>query len=86
MHAVVGDTQGLVNFTGAEMSRKEFKSFFENLQEESLFPLVEMEASYVGFLFSRAYHLTLEEKGDISSGFLHLKSEIVRVRKDTRNP
>lgn len=86
MHAVIGDTQGLVDFTGAEMSRKEFKSFFENLQEESVFPLVEMEASYVGLLFSRAYHLTLEKKGTPPQDYLHLKSEIERVKKEYEKP
>ncbi len=86
MHAVIGDTQGLVDFTGAEMTRKEFKSFFENLQEESVFPLVEMEASYVGFLFSRAYHLTLEKKGTPPQDYLHLKNEIERVRKEYEKP
>jgi len=86
MHALIGDTQGLVDFTGAEMSRKEFKNFFENLQEESVFPLVEMEASYVGFLFSRAYHLTLEKKGTPPQDYLHLKSEIERVKKEYEKP
>ena len=86
MHAVIGDTQGLVGFTGAEMSRKEFRSFFENLQEESVFPLVEMEASYVGLLFSRAYHLTLEKKGTPPQDYLHLKSEIERVKKEYEKP
>ena len=86
MHAVIGDTRGLVDFTGAEMTRKEFKSFFENLQEESLFPLIEMEASYVGLLFSRAYHLTLEQKGTPPQDYLHLKGEIERVRKEYEKP
>jgi hypothetical protein len=86
MRAVIGDTQGLVDFTGAEMTRKEFKSFFENLQEESLFPLIQMEASYVGLLLFRAYHLTLEKKETPSQDYLHLKSEIERVKKEYEKP
>jgi hypothetical protein len=86
MQGVISDTQGLVNFTGAEMSRREFKGIFEKLQEESLFPLVEMEASYVGFLFSRAYHLTLDKKRTPPQDYLHMKSEIERVRKEYEKP
>jgi hypothetical protein len=86
MHAVIGDTHGLVDFTGAEMTRKEFKSFFETLQGESFLPLIKMEASYVGLLFSRAYHLTLEKKGTPPQDYLHLKSEIERVKKEHEKP
>jgi hypothetical protein len=59
---VVSDTQGLIDFLGEEMARKGFKGFFEEVQEKNPFPLVEMEASYVGLLFFQAYHLTLEKK------------------------
>src|SRR4030042_112382 len=56
MHGVISDTQGLIDFSGEEMTRKGFRDFFEEIQGKSPFPLVEMEASYVGFLFFRAYH------------------------------
>ncbi|OGP91626.1 MAG: hypothetical protein A2156_15245 [Deltaproteobacteria bacterium RBG_16_48_10] len=86
LDGVISDTQGLINFTGAEMTRKEFKGFFENLREKSLFPLVEMEAPYVGFLFSQAYQLTLGKKGTPPEDYLHSKNEIERVKKEYGRP
>lgn len=86
MRGVTSDTQGLVNFVGEEMTRKEFKGFLETLKKESLFPLVEMEAPYVGFLFSRAYQLSLEKKETPPQDYLHLKNEIERVKKEYERP
>ncbi len=86
MHGVVGDTRGLMNFVGEDMSRKEFKDFFYRFREKIPFTLVEMEASYVGFLFFRAYRLTLEKKETPPQDDLRLKGEVERVRKEYDRP
>ncbi len=86
MYGMASDAQGLINFTGAEMTRREFKGFFENLRGESPLPLVEMEVSYVGFLFSKAYQLTLEKTGTPPQDYLHLKNEIEKVKKEYEKP
>ena len=86
MQGVVSDTQGLINFSGEEMTRKEFRGFFKNLQEKIPFPLVEMEAPYVGFLFSKAYRLTLEKGGTPPQDYFHGKNEIEGVRKEYACP
>ena len=86
MRGVTSDTQGLVNFVGEEMTRKEFKTFFETLEGEALFPLVEMEAPYVGSLFSRAYQLSLKKKETPPQDYLRLKNEIERVKKGYERP
>lgn len=86
MHGVTSDIQGWVNFMGAEMTRKEFKGFFENLRQEVSMPLLEMEAPYVGFLFVQAYRLTLEKKGTPPQDYLHLKHEIEKVTKEYEKP
>jgi hypothetical protein len=86
MHGVISDTQGLIDFSGEEMTRKGFRGFFEEVQEKSPFPLVEMEASYVGFLFSQAYQLTLEKKRALPQDYLRLKNEIEGVKKDYERP
>ncbi len=86
MQGVISDTQGLVDFSGEEMSRKGFREFFEKVQEKSLFPLVEMEPSYVGFLFSSAYHLTLEKKRDLPQDYPSLKNEIEGIKKEYKKP
>lgn len=86
MHGVVSDTQGLVNFVGEEMTRREFRGFFENLHEKSPFPLVKMDAPYVGFLFSGAYRLTLERKGTPPQDYLHVKGEVEGVKKEYASP
>jgi hypothetical protein len=75
-----------MDFSGEEMTRKGFRVFFEEVQEKSPFPFVEMEASYVGFLFFKAYHLTLEKEKALPQDHLHFKNEIERVKKDYERP
>ncbi len=86
MHGVVGDTRGLINFVDEEMSRREFRDFFDRFREKISFTLVEMEAAYVGYLFYRAYRLTLEKKGTPPQDYLRLKGEIERIRKEYDRP
>ncbi len=86
MHGITSDTQGLIDFSGEEMTRKGFRVFFEEVQEKSPFPLIEIEASYVGFLFFQAYHLTLEKERALPQDYLHFKNEIERVKKDYERP
>jgi hypothetical protein len=86
MHGVISDTQGMIEFSGEEMARKRFKAFFGEIQEESPFPLVEMDPSYVGFLFFQSYQLTQEKKRDLPQDYLRLKNEIEGVKKDYQRP
>lgn len=86
MQGVVSDTQGFIDFSGSEMTRKEFKEFFEDMNGESPFPLVEIEPSYVGFLFTQAYQLTLQTKGIPPQDFFHLKKEVESVKKEFEKP
>jgi hypothetical protein len=86
MQGVISDTQGLVDFSGEEMTRRGFRGFFEEVQEKSPFPLVEMEPSYVGFLFVQSYQLTLEKKGTPPQDYLHLKSEVEGIKKEYERP
>ena len=86
MQGVISDTQGLIDFSGEEMTRKGFRGFFEEVQEKSPFPFVEMEPSYVGFLFFQAYQLSLEKKRALPQGYLRLKNEIEGVKKDYKRP
>jgi hypothetical protein len=86
MQGVISETQGLIDFSGEEMTRKGFKGFFEAVQEKSTFQLVEMEPSYVGFLFSQAYQLTLEKKRVPPQGYHRFKNDIEGVKKDYRRP
>jgi hypothetical protein len=86
MQGVTSDTKGLIEFSVEEMARKGFKEFFEEIQGESSFPLVEMEPSYVGFLFAQAYQLTLEQKGTLPQDFLSSKNEIEGIKKEYDKP
>jgi hypothetical protein len=86
MQGVISDTEGLIDFSGEEMTRKRFKGFFEEIQEKSPFPLVEMESSYVGFLFFQAYQLSLEKKRTLPQDYLRLKNEIEGVKKVYERP
>jgi hypothetical protein len=82
MQGVISDTKGLVDFSGEEMKRKEFIGFFEKVQENTPFPFVEMEPSYVAFLYAQAYRLTLERRMTPPQDYLLLKSEIDRIKKE----
>jgi hypothetical protein len=86
MEGVISDTLGLVNFSGEEMTRKGVRIFVEEIQKKSPFPLVEMEASYVGFLFAQAYRSTLERKETVPQDYLRLKGEIENVKKEYERP
>lgn len=86
MEGVISDTLGLVNFSGEEMTRKGVRIFVEEIQKNSPFPLVEMEASYVGFLFAQAYRSTLERKEVAPQDYLRLKGEIENVKKEYERP
>jgi hypothetical protein len=86
LHGLISDAEGLLNFSGGEMSRKEFKGFFEEVQKASPTPLVEIEPSYVGFLFDQAYQLRLKKGGVPSQDYLHLKGEVERVKQEYAKP
>lgn len=86
MQGVISDTQGLIAFSGEEMARKDFRKFFKEVQGKSLFPLVEMDPSYVGFLFTQAYQLTVEKKGTPPQDYLRWKSDLERVKKVYEKP
>ncbi len=86
MHGIVSDREGIVDFSRDEMTRKEFRSFFEEVQEKNPFPFVPMEPSYVAFLFTQAYQLNLEKKGASLQNYLHAKSEIENIKKEYTKP
>jgi hypothetical protein len=85
-HGIVSDREGIVNFTLEEMTRKGFRNFFEEVQEKNPFPMVEMEASYVAFLFTQAYLLSVEKKGNPPPDYLRAKREIENIKKDYAKP
>jgi hypothetical protein len=86
MHGIVSDLQGLVDFSQEEMIRKEFRSFFEEVRGKNPIPIVEMEPSYVAFLFAQAYQLNLEKKGTSYQEYLHAKNEVDSIKKDYGKP
>ena len=86
MHGIISDQDGIVDFSRDEMTRKGFRSFFEEVQEKNPFPFVDMEPSYVAFLFTQAYQLNLAKKGSPPQDYLRAKSEIQGVKKDYARP
>jgi len=85
MHGIVNDQDGIVDFSQDEMTRKGFRSFFEEVQEKNPFPFVDMEPSYVAFLFAELHQLNLK-KGNSSQDYLRAKSEIEGIKKDYARP
>lgn len=86
MQGIISDTQGLVDFSGGEMTRKGFRVFFEEVQKGSPFPLVEMEPSYVGLLFVQAYQLTIEKGKTPPQDYLRLRGGIESIKKGFEKP
>jgi hypothetical protein len=86
MRGVVSDTEGVVDFSQEEMTRKGFRNFFEEVQEKDQIPTVEMEPSYVAFLFAEACRLNLSKKGTPPEDYLRAKSDIESIKKDYAKP
>jgi hypothetical protein len=86
MHGIVSDVQGLVDFSQSDMTRKGFRSFFEEVQEKNPFPMVDMEPSYVALLFTQAHQRSLEKKGSPSQDYLRAKLEIESIKKEYLKP
>ena len=82
IQGVISDTRGLLDFSGEEMTRKEFRAFFEQIQGKSPLPVVEMEPSYVGFLFVQAHQLTLKRNETLPQEYLRLKGEVEVTQKE----
>ena len=82
MQGVISDTNGLVDFSGEEMARKEFIGFFEKVQKNTPFPFVEMDPSYVAFLYAQAYRLTLKQRRTLPQDYLLLKSDIEGIKRE----
>jgi hypothetical protein len=86
MHGIVGDREGIVDFSQEEMTRKKLRSFLEEIKEKNPFPIVEIEPSYVAHLFIQGYRLKVEKKATLPQGYLQAKSEIERIKKDYTKP
>lgn len=86
MDGVIGDRDGVIDFTRGEMPRKEFKGFLEASGKKISYPMVEMEPSYVSFLFSKAYQLSIEKKKDLPQDYLLSKGEIETLKREYPKP
>jgi hypothetical protein len=86
LQGVVSDTKGIVDFSGEEMTRKGFRSFFQEVQEKNPFPLVEVEPSYVAFLLEQAHRLSLQKGSPPSQDFLRSKNEMEPIKKEYERP
>lgn len=86
LQGVVNEREGLVEFFSSEMGKKEMIAFIEEIKENSPTPIIEMEASYVAFLFDEAYQRSLARGREIPQEYPPAKSEIEKVKKDYEKP
>jgi hypothetical protein len=86
MHGIISDQDGIVDFSRGEMTRKNFRSFFEEVQKENPFPFVEMEPSYVAFLFTQGDQLNFAKNKSLPEDYLRAKSEIEGVKRTYTKP
>jgi len=82
IQGVISDMEGWISGSGGETGRKGFKTFMEGVRENSPFPLVDIDPSYVAFLFVRAYELCLRKGKTPPQDYLTLKTDVEGVRKD----
>lgn len=86
MRGIISDIQGLIDFSQDEMTRKGFRSFFEETQEKNPFPMVEVEPPYVAFLLTQAHQRSIEKKGISSQDYLRVKLEVESIKKEYIKP
>jgi hypothetical protein len=82
MHGIVSDTEGIIDFSREEMTRKGFRSFFEEVREKNPFPFVELDPSYVALLFTQGYQLNLQKKKNLPEDYLQAKGDVESVKRD----
>ncbi|MGQ9508850.1 MAG: hypothetical protein ACUVTN_05560 [Thermodesulfobacteriota bacterium] len=85
-NGIVNDIKGLVAFSTLFMSKKEMVSLITEVKEESPGEIVEMEPSYVGFLFYEAYKLTIAQGKEVPPQYLSVKDEIEKIKKSYDKP
>lgn len=81
MQGILSDREGWIDFSAGVLGRKGLRDLFKTIQRETPFPLVEMEASYVSYLFDEAYHLSLRLGKRPPQGYLQLRREIETIKK-----
>ncbi|MCJ7640725.1 MAG: hypothetical protein MUO29_02405 [Desulfobacterales bacterium] len=86
LEGVVSDTKELVSFSGGEVGRKGLKTLLKEVQKGGPSPMVEMEPSYVAFLFVEAYRQTLQQGGTSPQAYFGFKTEIENLKKDYARP
>jgi hypothetical protein len=86
MHGIISDLEGIIDFSLMEMTRKGFRSYFEEVKEKNPFPMIEMDPSYVAFLLTQAYLLNSEKKKKSPQDYLLAKSEIEGIKKEYTKP
>jgi hypothetical protein len=86
MQGVASDTQGFLDFSGEELTRKGMREFIEEIQKKTPFPVVEMDPSYVGFLFDEAYALNLKGEKSLPQEYVRFKREVEGIKKDYPKP
>lgn len=86
IEGLTSDVQGLMDITERDLTRKGLKFFLEEIQKNLPSPLVEIEPSYVGFLFMEAYQRSLQSGGTPPKGYGALRQEIERVSKGYEEP
>ncbi len=86
LQGIVNDREGLVDFFSLEMSKKEMRDYIEEIRKESDGSFLEMEASYVAFLFHEAYQLSMAHGREIPQEYPLQKWEIEKIKKTYEKP
>jgi hypothetical protein len=79
IQGLLSDTNGMIDFSGEEMTRKGFKEFTDEVQKKMPFPMVEIEPSYGGFLFIQAYQRTVGKNEKPPQDYSRFRAEIEGV-------
>ncbi len=86
MQGITSDTQGFLDFSGEELTRKRMKEFIEEIQKKTPFPVVEIDPSYVAFLLDEAYGLNLKGETSPPQDYVRFKGDVEAIKKDYSKP
>ena len=86
-YAILNDSKGILDFYCADLSRKEFKSFFKEYSEkEKNFAIVEADPKYCHFLIEKGRSKTVETGKNPPDDYLYWKNRVKPKKVENLRP
>ena len=86
-YAILNDSKGILDFYSADLTRKEFKSFFKEYPEkEKNFAIVEADPKYCHFLIEKGRSKTVEKGKGLPDDYLYWKNRLKPKKVENLRP